>query len=181
MRAAAGRIVSELTFTRRGDGATREVTVRHTDPATDGALLGSLYSACEPSAIRLRFLHPITEHLETSPHVRRRLVVDGDRGDISLIASSGEEGAVAEAELRPVNSPGVATLGLLVSPALHGFGLAKHLLATLIGMAQERGLTLLVAEVLPENDAVRTLLERPEFGFVPMETDDGYLEYRLRL
>src|SRR5258706_7602917 len=64
-----------------------------------------------------------------------------------------------------VVEPGRAEVAFIVIDGYQGQGIGAHLMRHLAGIAREAGLTELIAEVLPENTAMRKVFSK--FGFKP--------------
>jgi RimJ/RimL family protein N-acetyltransferase len=62
--------------------------------------------------------------------------------------------------------PGQAEVAFVVIDGYQGQGLGAHLMRHLADIARDAGLTELIAEVLPENTAMRTVFSK--FGFRPL-------------
>lgn len=69
-----------------------------------------------------------------------------------------------------VTEPGVAEVAFIVIDAFQGLGIGTLLTRHLIGLAQAAGLRRLVADVLPDNAAMRKVLGR--YGFRPERSQD---------
>ncbi len=140
--------LDEPTTACMRDGST--VTIRLSTADDEPALFGFLAGLC-PNARRLRFFTGAVDvgeaaHLsaESDPHRAGLLAFDED-GDLvghTLFIKLGK------------NKPSRAEVAVEVADDLHGLGLGTILIERLGEIAEHRGVTTFVAEVLPDNDAM---------------------------
>jgi RimJ/RimL family protein N-acetyltransferase len=86
---------------------------------------------------------------------------------VALVAEidEGGEPAIVGGGRYIIVRPGQAELAFVVIDAYQGQGIGTILMRHLAGLARQAGLTELVAEVLPENSAMRKIFSK--FGFQP--------------
>jgi len=140
--------LDEPTTACMRDGA--KVTIRLSTADDEPALFGFLAGLCL-EARRLRFFTGAVDlgeaaHLsaESNPH-RAGLVAFDDDGDLVGHALFIQLGT---------NEPGCAEVAVEVADDLHGLGLGTTLIERLGEIAERRGVSNFVAEVLPDNDAM---------------------------
>jgi GNAT superfamily N-acetyltransferase len=127
-----------------------KVTIRLSNPDDQPALFGFLAGLCL-EARRLRFFTGAVDvgeaaHLsaESDPHRAGLLAFDED-GDLVGHALYIQFGT---------NEPSRAEVAVEVADDLHGLGLGTILIERLAEIAERRGVSTFVAEVLPDNDAM---------------------------
>jgi len=86
---------------------------------------------------------------------------------VALVALADEDGhpTIVGGGRYVVVEPGRAEVAFVVIDGYQGQGLGAHLMRHLAGIARDAGLTELIAEVLPENTAMRKVFSK--FGFRP--------------
>jgi ribosomal protein S18 acetylase RimI-like enzyme len=89
------------------------------------------------------------------------------RDHVALIALADEDGrpTIVGGGRYVVVEPGSAEVAFIVIDGYQGQGIGSHLMRHLAGIARHAGLTELIAEVLPENTAMRKVFSK--FGFKP--------------
>ena len=89
------------------------------------------------------------------------------RNHVALIALADEDGrpTIVGGGRYIVVEPGSAEVAFMVMDGYQGQGIGSHLMRHLAGIARDAGLTELIAEVLPENTAMRKVFSK--FGFQP--------------
>jgi ribosomal protein S18 acetylase RimI-like enzyme len=89
------------------------------------------------------------------------------RDHVALIALADEHGrpTIVGGGRYVVVEPGSAEVAFIVIDGYQGQGIGSHLMRHLAGIARDAGLTELIAEVLPENTAMRKVFSK--FGFKP--------------
>ena len=89
------------------------------------------------------------------------------RNHVALIAQADEDGrpTIVGGGRYIVAKPGSAEVAFIVLDGYQGQGIGSHLMRHLAGIARDAGLTELIAEVLPENTAMRKVFSK--FGFKP--------------
>ena len=89
------------------------------------------------------------------------------RDHVALIALADEDGrpTIVGGGRYVVVEPGSAEVAFIVIDGYQGRGIGSHLMRHLAGIARDAGLTELMAEVLPENTAMRKAFSK--FGFKP--------------
>jgi ribosomal protein S18 acetylase RimI-like enzyme len=89
------------------------------------------------------------------------------RDHVALIALADEDGrpTIVGGGRYVVVEPGSAEVAFIVIDGYQGQGIGSHLMRHLAGIARDAGLTELIAEVLPENTAMRKVFSK--FGFKP--------------
>ena len=129
------------------------VRIRPISP-NDEARLVAFHERLSPESRRLRFFsaHP---HLQTA-EARRFVNVDGTRR-VALVATQDDD-IVGVARFDRVAETTDAEAALVVQDNLQGHGLGTALLERLAVSAREKGITRLVALILPENTRMRQVL-----------------------
>lgn len=89
------------------------------------------------------------------------------RDHVALIALADEDGrpTIVGGGRYIVVEPGSAEVAFIVIDGYQGQGIGSHLMRHLACIARDAGLTELIAEVLPENTAMRKVFSK--FGFKP--------------
>ena len=89
------------------------------------------------------------------------------RDHVALIALADEDGRpdIVGGGRYVVVEPGSAEVAFIVIDGYQAQGIGSHLMRHLAGIARDAGLTELIAEVLPENTAMRKVFSK--FGFKP--------------
>jgi GNAT superfamily N-acetyltransferase len=87
------------------------------------------------------------------------------RNHVALVALAEEEGrpAIIGGGRYVVSKPGLAEVAFIVIDGYQGQGIGSHLMRHLAEIARDAGLKELIAEVLPENGAMRKVFSK--FGF----------------
>ena len=91
---------------------------------------------------------------------------------VALVALTDEDGrpTIVGGGRYVVVEPGRAEVAFIVIDGYQGQGLGAHLMRHLAGIARDAGLKELIAEVLPENTAMRKVFSK--FGFRPAPRRD---------
>lgn len=134
----------------------------------DEPLMLKFHEGLSARSVYLRYFH--MEDLSSRvAHERliRKCFVDYDR-EIALVADRAEAGSggremIAVGRLSRTNDAGKAEVAVLVSDAYQHRGLGGELLRRLIEIARNEGLREIVADILPENVAMRALANRFHF------------------
>jgi GNAT superfamily N-acetyltransferase len=94
------------------------------------------------------------------------------RNHVALVALADEDGrpTIVGGGRYVVVEPGRAEVAFVVIDGYQGQGLGAHLMRHLAGIARDAGLAELIAEVLPENTAMRKVFGK--FGFRPARGRD---------
>jgi GNAT superfamily N-acetyltransferase len=97
------------------------------------------------------------------------------KNHVALVALADEDGrpTIVGGGRYVVVEPGRAEVAFVVIDGYQGQGLGAHLMRHLAGIARDAGLTELIAEVLPENTAMRKVFSK--FGFQPARGQDPQL------
>lgn len=145
--------------------------------AEDEPLMVKFHEGLSAQSVYLRYFHMENLSARVS-HERliRKCFVDYDR-EIALVveraeAPNGKGEIIAVGRLSKINSAGKAEVAVLVSDVYQHRGLGGALLQRLIDVARKEGIREIVANILPENLAMRALAYRfhfdacegPEFG-----------------
>jgi GNAT superfamily N-acetyltransferase len=94
-----------------------------------------------------------------------------DGSNVALVALAEEDGRRAIVGGRYVMvEPGRAEVAFVVIDGCQGQGIGAHLMGHFAGIARDAGLKELIAEVLPENAAMRKVFSK--FGFQPAAARD---------
>lgn len=130
----------------------------------DADLIITLGKALSPASLYQRFLNG---GIKRNPHLLNRLVnVDFTR-DLALIATAtfaGEETPIGVARYaRFEDDPRSAEFAITVADAWHGCGVGRRLLARLIELAGNSGITRLTGDVLATNRAMLALARSAGF------------------
>lgn len=141
----------------------------------DETLMVKFHASLSDRSVYLRFFH--SENLNTRvAHERlvQQCFIDYDR-EMALLAersspSDGGSEILAVGRLRKIPGTKEAELAALVTDRYQNQGLGTELVRRLIHVAREEKFERIIANVLPENDAMRTVVER--FGFRARPTDD---------
>jgi GNAT superfamily N-acetyltransferase len=138
-------VETDPAFERLRDGTT--VLISHAGAEHEPALRSFLAELC-PEARRLRFFS-IAIDIDRAAH----LASDTGAGRRGLIARDERGVIVGHATYAPMG-PGRAEVAVEVADHLHGRGLGTILIERLAAVAETRGITHFVAEVLSENQAM---------------------------
>ncbi len=133
------------------DGST--VEIRDARPS-DAEAVRAMHAALTPENAYLRFfsMSPLNAEREATRVCRE----PGPAHRALLAWLGGELAGVASYE--PTRKPGAAEIAFAVPDHLHGRGVATLLLDHLVSAARQRHLTSFVAEVLPENTAMLSVM-----------------------
>jgi acetyltransferase len=144
----------------------------------DEPLMVKFHETISDRSVYLRFFH-IEKLSSRVEHERlfQKCFIDYDR-EMALVADfrnsqTGEHEILAVARLTKTPDGLEGELAVLVSDARQGQGLGTELIRRLIEVARAEKLERVVANILPENLAMRALANR--FGFQPQPTDDPSL------
>lgn len=151
-----------------------EVRLRPIRPE-DEPMMVRFHGTLSDQTVYLRYFH--MEKLSTRvAHERliQKCFIDYDR-EIALVAEhiapeTGEPEIVAVGRLSKSRTAKEAEVAVLVSDRYQGHGLGTELLRRLIQVARDENLQQIVANILPENLAMRALAKH--FGFKIRESDD---------
>ena len=133
------------------DGSTTEIRDARPD---DFEAVRAMHDALTPANAYLRFfsMSPLNAEREAA-----RVCREPGPDHAALLAwLGGELAGVASYEL--TRTPGTAEIAFAVPDHLHGRGIATLLLDHLVSMARQRQLTTFVAEVLPENTPMLSVM-----------------------
>lgn len=152
----AGGEAASVTVRLR-DG--RDVRVRPIRP-DDGDRLVEFHSRLSPETVRRRYFtaHPILSadelhrYTHVDGHTRLAFVAVIDEGGGEAIVGVGRYESMPEAE--------VAEVAFVVRDDLQGLGLGGHLVELIARAAARHGKTRVIAETLPENQAMRRAMRR---------------------
>jgi acetyltransferase len=144
----------------------------------DEPLMAKFHGTLSERSIYLRYFH--MENLSTRiAHERliQKCFIDYDR-EMALVADfhnpgTGEHEILAVGRLTKMPGEQEAEVGVLVSDAWQGRGLGTELLERLISVGRNEKLERIVANILPENEPMRSLAKH--FAFQPRPTDDPSL------
>lgn len=141
----------------------RVIDIRRVRSA-DADLLRELDDGLSARSRQLRYLGWMPP---MAPEQARALASVDFRDRFAMVATAGGddgERIVADCRLAPCQGPGrVSEIGIGVAEDFQGAGLGRELIATLLAVAAEHGITSVVAEVRHDNDRMRHLL--PALGF----------------
>ena len=132
----------------------REVLLR-TVRADDAGRLAGLCDRLSAESSRFRFFH--AGRRLTPREALAQATIDRQRNE-ALVAVDADE-VVAWGSFNQLGDDPVAELTLLVDDAYHGGGLGREMLERLIAAARARAYTMLLAELVPDNDRMLQLLE----------------------
>lgn len=159
------------THVRLGNGARLEL--RPISPS-DLDALKRWFASVSPESRYLRFHGNFSSLSEA--HWRHLTVVDG-RDQLGFVASIDGEVVGIGHVMRLAESPHTGEIALLVSDRLQRLGIGGALRDRLVHAAGSVGITRLVAHVLPDNQAMRRLLEAGSFK--ALKESGGTLEVEL--
>ncbi|MBN9043186.1 MAG: GNAT family N-acetyltransferase [Rhizobiales bacterium 62-47] len=141
------------------------IEIRALQPEDEPDMLTAV-GKTSPQSLRRRFFAPKNSF---SQKERSFFMKIDFSNHIALVAlhEEGSEHLIVCGGRYIVTSPGTAELALIVIDQWQGRGIGSLLLRHLIGIAQNRGVTKLIAEVLPENAAMLTVFRKFGFRTVP--------------
>lgn len=156
-----------------------ELYIRPIKPSDEEMMRRLFYTFSDES----KYLRYFT-NIRTMPHKNMQKYVNIDYQNIlSLVAlqqRGNTERIVAEARFAAYPGSDEFDMAFLVDEEFQGKGIASFLLEYLIRIARERGVTMLTADVLPQNRKMLTVFERasvkPEF-----HGTDGSIKVEIRL
>jgi acetyltransferase len=141
----------------------------------DETLMGKFHETLSDQSVYLRFFRSEKLSIRVA-HERliRQCFIDYDR-EMALVAeknfpSNGRPEILAVGRLKRIPGTKESELAALVTDHYQNQGLGTELVRRLIQVAHEAEYKRVVANVLPENDAMRTILQRMSFRIQP--TDD---------
>jgi len=137
----------------------RSVAVRPIQ-ADDGERLNAFHAHLSPESIRRRFF---TAHPQLSADELHRFThVDGDTR-VALVAVDGDE-IVGVGRYESLPGTTTVEVAFVVRDDVQHLGLGGHLVELIAAAAAGHGKTLLVAETLPENQAMRRAMRHAGSG-----------------
>ena len=141
----------------------RPITIRALRRDDTPAMLAAIEQTSMQS-LRRRFF--VTKRNFSEKEIDFFINVDFDK-HVALVAQLDQEGssAIAGGARYIVVAPGQAEIAFVVVDAYQGQGIGTLLMRHLALLARDAGLKELIAEVLPENTAMRKVFEK--FGFRP--------------
>ncbi|MBR0846417.1 GNAT family N-acetyltransferase [Bradyrhizobium diazoefficiens] len=154
------------SFTRQEqlrDGRTIEI--RAIRPDDEAGMLAAV-DATSAESLRKRFF-VLKRHF--SEKERTFFTKIDFKTHVALVACA-KDGTIVAGGRYIVSEPGRAEMAFVVTDAWQGCGIGGLLMRHLIALAREAGLKELMAEVLPENGAMRRVFEK--FGFKPVASGD---------
>jgi RimJ/RimL family protein N-acetyltransferase len=146
----------------------RAVTVRLSRPEDLGGV-SAMHDRCSEASRYQRYFTPMSTWREE--HLRR--VSGGHRGG-TLVATDAEGTVIGLGNVFPLG-PGEedsAELAVIVDDAWHGAGVGMLLTEHLLDVARRAGFTAVVAYVLAENTAMRSLLQRTGLTWTALPDHD---------
>jgi len=133
-----------------------------------------LFYRFSSEAVYYRYFVP----LKAMPHDRMQKYVNVDYSrNISIVGLVGEPGAgtiIAEARYAALPDRPYADTAFIVDENYQGKGIATYLLDMLIRIARERGMHGIVADVLPNNTAMRKVYEKAPYSLKATRKTDYY-------
>jgi RimJ/RimL family protein N-acetyltransferase len=154
------------SFTRQEklrDG--RSIEIRAIRPEDKAGMLAAV-DASSTESLRRRFF--VLKRHFSEKELTFFLKVDFET-HVALVACA-EDGTIVAGGRYIVSEPGQAEMAFVVVDAWQGRGIGGLLMRHLIALAREAGLKELMAEVLPENGAMRRVFEKA--GFRPVASGD---------
>ncbi|MBR0774243.1 GNAT family N-acetyltransferase [Bradyrhizobium diazoefficiens] len=154
------------SFTRQEqlrDG--RSIEIRAIRPDDEAGMLAAV-DATSAESLRKRFF-VLKRHF--SEKERTFFTKIDFKTHVALVACA-KDGTIVAGGRYIVSEPGRAEMAFVVTDAWQGCGIGGLLMRHLIALAREAGLKELMAEVLPENGAMRRVFEK--FGFKPVASGD---------
>ena len=156
------------------------VTVRAVRP-DDAERLTNAFAGLDAQSVYTRFFAP---KKELSPSEIARIAAMDFVGEVMLVATvEGSSGETIVASAHYVADEGAVTreaeIAFVVEEDYQGRGIARRLLGHLVAIARKHGIRRFVADVLPDNRAMRAVFaraglavrERREGGVVRVEID----------
>jgi acetyltransferase len=146
----------------------------------DEPLMVKFHERLSSASVYLRYFHMVSlEARVAHSRLMQQCFIDYDR-DMALVAdfhdtASGEHQILAVGRLSKDRGESTAEISVLVSDEHQGEGLGGELLRRLIEMARDEKLERLVANILPENEAMRSLAQRFNFHAEPSAKLDTLL------
>src|SRR3954451_25051410 len=154
------------SFTRQEqlrDG--RSIEIRAIRPDDEAGMLAAV-DATGADSLRKRFF-VLKRHF--SEKERTFFTKIDFKSHVALVACA-QDGTIVAGGRYIVSEPGRAEMAFVVTDVWQGCGIGGLLMRHLIALAREAGLKELMAEVLPENGAMRRVFEK--FGFKPVASGD---------
>lgn len=149
----------------------------------DGELIRAGFERLSPRSRYLRFFSPMPRLPESM--LRRLTAIDGFTHVALGAEVLGRDGGKASPAgiaryFRLRERADAAEVSITVVDEFQGRGLGRLLLHELAGLAVARGVRAFTANVLPDNQAMRTLIHAIDEGAVP-RIEQGTLVYEIRL
>jgi len=143
------------------DGGQIEVRALSADDEAD--MLAAI-GRTSPESLRRRFF--VTKRGFSQQEIDFFMKIDF-RNHVALVALADKDGSptIVGGGRYVVVEPGKAEVAFIVVDGYQGQGIGAHLMRHLANIARDAGLTELIAEVLPENTAMRKVFGK--FGFRP--------------
>ena len=141
----------------------------------DEPLMVKFHQSLSDRSVHLRYFSSFSLSARTAPErLLRVCFLDYDR-EMVLVAvhgdpNSGTHEILGVGRLTKLHGTNDAEIAVLITDRYQNLGLGAELLRRLIQVARDEGLDRIVAEMLQENLAMRTVAKR--FGFRPITSDD---------
>jgi RimJ/RimL family protein N-acetyltransferase len=143
------------------DGAP--IRIRTIQP-DDKSRLAEFHQRLSPESVYFRFFEYKRALTERDLHYLTELDFDGRVALVATIGTTPDAPivGVVRYDVLPVHGPGPlrAELGIIVEDAQHNRGIGTALLRHLLQIAHTKGITQIVAEVLPQNSRMLELVAR---------------------
>jgi acetyltransferase len=123
-----------------------------------------------PDSLYLRYFHAVSvNRLIAHDQLARMCFVDYDR-EMALVAvrihpKSGQPQVLAHGQITKLHGANEAEFALQVRDEFQGMGLGAELLHNLLDIARSEGIDTVLAEIMPENTAMRHVCTRLGFEF----------------
>ncbi|GAC1574632.1 MAG: hypothetical protein NVS3B24_02040 [Candidatus Dormibacteria bacterium] len=146
---------------------------------TDRPLIQEAFEGLSTASRYQRFFTPVKELAESLLRYLTEVDYQDHYAVLAVLPRSGLEDEVAGVArwVRTAEDPTTAELAVAVVDRHQNRGLGSALLERIYHSASSRGITCLIADVLPTNTPMRHLMGAT--GTSPIRTDDGVLQFRI--
>lgn len=129
----------------------------------DAPLLAVFHAGLSEESVYLRYFEPLPLNRRIAPDRLAERCRPGEQEWVLVAELTDAPHLLGVARLSELGTTPVAECAVVVQDVYQGQGVGSALLRTLLAQAHEAGLTRIVAEVLPENAAMRHVFEHLGF------------------
>jgi acetyltransferase len=160
-----------------------EMVIRAICPQDEGMMV-HFHESLSDTTVYMRYFHPMKLSKRVS-HTRlaRICTIDYDM-EMVLVAEKSREGdgkeIVGVSRMNRIGDGKEGEVALVISDQYHGQGIGTEMIRCLVEIGREKQMSLIYADILPENRHAQTLFRNVGFR-TAFEHDEGIIRARLKL